>query len=229
MTKLTDLIGLHTLSGFDTSIPDKENLEDGVCFVLDDKKYQIYTDPDDGWRSYLSELFEEDIECRNMIPPELVLIVEKEKENKNYDGILIYSSNSKVIADISTDNSDDWYPCARCEWYPENLSSNNENNDIKNLSRYKMMVLCNNFFDEVQLYHKSQKPIGKLVKSFIGTKSGYPIDVYYDETVDGLDYWSSVNNIYQRIFNNCLNSYSVIDDCRDVEDSIYKEIKKGEV
>lgn len=134
MTQLTDLIGIHVLTGFDTSIPDKENLEDGVCFVLDDKKYQIYTDPDDGWRSYLSELFEEDIECRNMIPPEAVLIVEK--KNKNYDGILIYSSNGKLIADISTDNFDDWYPCARCEWYPENLVSNSKVRNDKSFNRY---------------------------------------------------------------------------------------------
>lgn len=123
MTKLTDLVGLHTLTGFDTCIPDEEGLEDGVCFILDGKKYQIYTDPCDGYRSYISELFEEDIECRNMIPSENVLITEN--ENPDVEGIIIYSTNGKKIAEIGTDEIDYWYPCAICEWHPENLVSNN--------------------------------------------------------------------------------------------------------
>ena len=40
MVKLTDLIGLHRLQGFDTSIPNKkindwEEADEGVCFILD--------------------------------------------------------------------------------------------------------------------------------------------------------------------------------------------------
>ena len=44
MVKLTDLIGLHRLQRLDTSIPNKkiddwEEADEGVCFILDDKKY----------------------------------------------------------------------------------------------------------------------------------------------------------------------------------------------
>lgn len=122
MTKLVDLIGLHILIGFDTCIPRKKGLDDGICFILDGKKYQIYTDGADGYRSYLSELFEEDIECRNMIPSEPVLITES--GNPCANGITMHSMNGKKIAEIYTNYSDRWYACAMCRWYPENLVSN---------------------------------------------------------------------------------------------------------
>lgn len=105
----------------------KKVLDDGVCFILDDKKYQIYTDGADGYRSYISELFEEDIECRNMIPSEPVLITENKDEH--HEGISIYSMNGKKIAEIYTDKFDNWYPCAICNWYPENLTINEKNDD----------------------------------------------------------------------------------------------------
>ena len=43
MVKLTDLIGFHRLQGFDTSIPNKKindciEVDEGICFILDDKK-----------------------------------------------------------------------------------------------------------------------------------------------------------------------------------------------
>ena len=46
--------GLHYLSGFDYHTFNKYDGEmiEGYVIVLDGKKYLIYTDPDDGYRSY---------------------------------------------------------------------------------------------------------------------------------------------------------------------------------
>lgn len=69
------------------------------------------------------------------------------------------------------------------------------------------------------------KPYGNFLKSFIGKKSNYPIDVYYDEVNDILEYWSSPNGIYTKIFSNGDNSYAMIEDCKQEEPKIYKEIE----
>ena len=137
MTELQDLIGKHKLSGFDTSIPDlvinlaygdKEIYDDGICFIIDGIKYQIYCDPDDGYRSYLSDLYmDESVECRNNFEPEDVFIVDAKTLHYGYKGIVIYSMDGKVLAKMYTDCDDEWYPCPRTEWNPENLMVNRKN------------------------------------------------------------------------------------------------------
>lgn len=72
-----------------------------------------------------------------------------------------------------------------------------------------------------------KKPYGRFLKTFIGNKSKYPIDVYYDEYNDLLEYWSSPNGVYTCIFSNGSNSYSVIEDCKREESKIYKEIENS--
>lgn len=124
MTGIQNLAGLHKLSGFDNSIPDKKDLEDGVCFIIDNKKYQLYTNPDDGWRSYMSDLFEEDVKCANVFEPEYVFIVYK--RYSDFNGITIYNMFGEIIAELGTNNMNGYYPCAINEFYPENLAINGE-------------------------------------------------------------------------------------------------------
>ena len=119
---MQNLTGLHKLSGFDDNIPDKENLEDGVCFILDGEKYQVYTNPDDGWRSYISELFKEDVQCANRFESEDVFVVYE--ESSDFKGIKMYTMSGKIIVELGTSNWDDWYPCAINHFYPENLAIN---------------------------------------------------------------------------------------------------------
>lgn len=71
------------------------------------------------------------------------------------------------------------------------------------------------------------KPYGNFLKSFIGKKSGYPIDVYYDEVNDILEYWAEPNGIYTKVFSNGTNSYSIIEDCKKEEPKIYKDIENS--
>lgn len=137
MTELKDLIGKHKLSGFDTSIPDliinlgyriKKRYDDGICFIIDGVKYQIYCDLDDGYRSYLSDLYmNESVACRNTFEPEDVFIVDAKTLNREYEGIIIYSMDGKIVASLYTDYEDDWYPYARSEWNPDNLMVNRKN------------------------------------------------------------------------------------------------------
>lgn len=120
---MQNLTGLHKLSGFDNSIPDKEDLQNGVCFILDDRRYQVYEDPDDGYRSYTSGVFEEDVQCANIFEPEYVFVVYDDDSNR-FRGLKFYSMDGKLIAKIGTVDYEDWYPCAVLRFYPENLAIN---------------------------------------------------------------------------------------------------------
>lgn len=125
---LENLAGIHYLSGFDPSIPDKPNMygekfEDGLCFILDDKKYQVYTDSADGYRSYCSEVFQEDVVCNNVFEPIKVLINYKNTgKYEACDIIEMYSTKTgNLIATIGTENTDDYYPYVVNELEVENL------------------------------------------------------------------------------------------------------------
>lgn len=66
------------------------------------------------------------------------------------------------------------------------------------------------------------KTNGKYIRTFIGKKTGYPIDVYYDDDVNGYFFYSSPCGVYQEIYNNVILSKSLIDDCEN-EIKILKE------
>lgn len=143
MVKLTDLLGPHTLSGFDTSIPNKKlrksdydnsEADDGICLILNNKKYQIYCDPVDGYRSYLTDLYnDESVKCSNCFESEYVLIIDASTIDNHLEGIFILSMTGKTIGKIVTDRNDKWYPCARVEWYPENLLVNQQKKSKLNI------------------------------------------------------------------------------------------------
>lgn len=136
MKKMEELVGLHILSGFDDSIPDKigiynefNRLEDGICFILDNKSYQVYTNCDDGYRSYSSEIFEDDIKCSNTFPNELIFIVYN--ENNFIQELIFYNMKSEKIAEFGTNSTDSYYPYAYSRFYPENLAVNKIEGDVK--------------------------------------------------------------------------------------------------
>lgn len=170
MVKLTDLIGSHKLQGFDTSIPNKKiddckEADDGICFILDDEKYQIYCDPSDGYRSYLTDLYtDESVKCSNCFEAEEVLIADAAKlyEDHNLEGIVILSMTGKIIGKIFTNHSDDWYPCARVEWYPENL----DNNKVKQLESTDL----NYMVTETKTHGRKLEMNGKMLTSILAAK-----------------------------------------------------------
>lgn len=228
MVKLTDLIGLHKLQGFDTSIPNKKiddckEADEGICFILDDKKYQIYCDPSDGYRSYLTDLYtDEDIKCRNRFKDEEVFIVDASKllEDHNLEGIVILSMTGKIIGKIITDHSDDWYPCARVEWYPENL--------MMNQKKMNKLTIFNTDVPLEQIEVKNsginnvyyQIDINKSFGDKLGFCKNFVIREHYDESSNSVTLSFGLTDI------NCENFYSFIDFCDTYQDEInFGEIK----
>ena len=194
MVKLTDLIGLHRLQGFDTTIPNKkindwEEADEGVCFILDDKKYQIFCDPSDGYRSYLTDLYtDESVKCSNCFKDKEVFIVDASElqQDHNLEGIVILSMTGKIIGKIITDHSDDWYPCARVEWYPENLMMNQKkmnkltifNTDVP----LEQIEIKNSGINNVYYQIDSNKSFGDK----LGFCKNFTIREHYDEASNSI-------------------------------------------
>lgn len=59
----------------------------------------------------------------------------------------------------------------------------------------------------------STTPNGEYIKTFIGEKTKYPIDVYYDDVGGGYFFYGEPAGIYQEIYNNVILSKPLIDDC----------------
>jgi hypothetical protein len=117
--KLLNLVGRHTLTGFDRDIPDIGNigswdyLTNGICFILDGKKYQLYENPHDGYRSFISEVYEDqNVKCKNIFNGVDVFIVKPTNSiSENVDAIIMYSAKTgNEILTIGTFNCDDYYP-----------------------------------------------------------------------------------------------------------------------
>ena len=109
---LEDLVVRHYLSGVDFDGND-------IIFVLDDIAFIAKENPHDGYRSSMDEL---DIH---------IGIVKNRFENVQViaelnGGVLslIDCDNKKEVLRVGTENWDDYYPCFKNEWMPENLSLN---------------------------------------------------------------------------------------------------------
>lgn len=117
--KMKKIIGLHKLSGFDDDIQNKGELKDGVCFVVDDKKYQTYKSPYDLYSSYMNELFQEDIKCKNNFNPEDVFIIYE--DSAIFQGLIFYNMLGEIIIILGTDSPDGWDTVSIKKFYPKNL------------------------------------------------------------------------------------------------------------
>lgn len=128
--ELKELVGKHYLSGFDTATEKAVDLWheafEVVRFVLDGKTYKAIENPSDGYRSYLQDLIVTDEIISNTFPPQEV--IGKMKENGDYsvnDTIqFIDVVTGKIVLEVGTDNTDDYYPFCVMNWHPENLAIN---------------------------------------------------------------------------------------------------------
>lgn len=132
--------GLHYLGGFDYHTFNQYDYEDwpgemieGYVIVLDGKKYLIYTDPDDGYRSYNVVRENDSLRVGNVFAPEKVIIytedIQSDYSKEIYESRwvtkVINEKTKKLILEFGTDNYDDYYPRGFVHWYPENLDVNN--------------------------------------------------------------------------------------------------------
>lgn len=130
--ELKDLIGERLLSGVDITTEKKlrygDTYEDAevVRFILDGKTYKATEDSDDGYRSYLNEIEETDEKISNEFEPQKVIGRMKENsEYQNNDVVQFFDAiTEKIVLEVGTENSDDYYPYCVIYWNPENLSIN---------------------------------------------------------------------------------------------------------
>ncbi len=128
--ELNDLVGEHLFTGVDeskTQIAEYEGsrhlLDSNIInFTLDGKTYSACEDPDDGYRSSMREIIETDTPTKNTFAPVKVLARMK---IPGVDGSnileLVCLATSKVVLEVGTDNTDDYYPSFVASFTPENF------------------------------------------------------------------------------------------------------------
>lgn len=128
---LVDLVGKHILSGVDISSEDIKIYStyehvNTIKFTLDNVTYKVTEYPDDGYRSHMREIFI----CNESVSNKFVAheVIGKMKGSSKYENCEIIqffdTSTEKVVLEIGTDNSDDYYPSFVMRFNPENLDIN---------------------------------------------------------------------------------------------------------
>ncbi len=132
--KLEDLIGEHLLSGveFGTLPEDKDKgrweAANSMTFVLDGHAYCAVESPDDGYRSSMEDIYEVPIESvKNVFEP--VKVLAGYRTQGTYGSTddtleLIDVVTMKIVLEVGTDNSDDYYPSFVAKFSPENMVVN---------------------------------------------------------------------------------------------------------
>lgn len=136
MTELKDLVGLKMLDAVDANIVTPEPRHewdtpeacDTLSFRLDGVVYVAQEDPSDGYRSMMEDLrtLPDGAEMRNVFQPHQVLAVYRDNRGHNSCEILelIDVVTGKVVLEVGTDNSDDYYPSYVASFQPEHLAAN---------------------------------------------------------------------------------------------------------
>lgn len=128
---LDSLVGEHLLDGVDLSSEKiKESYGDGfedcniVKFRLDGVIYTAIEDPDDGYRSSMRSITVGG-EISNSFPA-VHILVRKKPDGDYVNDVLEFVDveTGKIILEVGTDNTDDYYPCFVGYFSPENMSIN---------------------------------------------------------------------------------------------------------
>jgi len=131
--ELDTLVGEHVLDAVDTLSERVKQYGDSfedcevIRFRLDGIVYTAIENPDDGYRSSMERLFvSPDEPMRNVFPPIRVLARKKEDEKYSVNDTLqlVDAETGKVVVEVGTDNTDDYYPCFVSHFAPENMVTN---------------------------------------------------------------------------------------------------------
>lgn len=120
--ELADLVGEYILSGVDRYAGEalcgtrKYAHADMIRFRLDGKVYVATEDPDDGYRSTLNEIFIAEEEIKNKFRGVRVVSTLQGEELS-----FVNKKTGKLILEIGTDRSDDYYPFFVARFNPENI------------------------------------------------------------------------------------------------------------
>ncbi|NTF69400.1 hypothetical protein [Rhizobium rhizogenes] len=100
-----------------------------VCrFRLDGVVYVAIEDPDDGYRSHMRELIvQEGATMTNVFPAiDVECNYRIENEWNDVDDILeiVDTTTGKIVLEVGTSNTDDYYPSFVASFHPENMATN---------------------------------------------------------------------------------------------------------
>lgn len=126
------LIGEHVLDAVDTSTEKvktwSDYFEDAnvIRFRLDGKVYTAVENPDDGYRSSMDRLYVADDPITNVFPPCKVLARKKADGDYERNDTLEFIDvvTGKVVLEVGTDNTDDYYPYFVANFNPQNMAVN---------------------------------------------------------------------------------------------------------
>lgn len=139
--KLSNLAGgTYSLDAVDLStkeIPCDFGLPEdcAVCrFRLDGVVYIAIEDPEDGYRSYMSELVvDKSSAMKNVFPP-IGVVARHRTESRIYSEMqkdnvleLVDVITGKTVLEVGTGNTDDYYPYAISRFIPEAMVTNQDN------------------------------------------------------------------------------------------------------
>lgn len=119
------LCGKHTFSGCEI-IPGSYQ-QGGCClFTLDGVTYAAVEDPDDGYRSYCLEPMIAEQKPRYSFPAIDVFCHMQADDGGGHNNVLIVrdAKNGKIVLQVGTRNTDDYYPYCWFEYTPENMECN---------------------------------------------------------------------------------------------------------
>lgn len=139
--ELKGLVGEHVLDAVDFSSEQVktwgnyfENCQ-VMRFRLDGNIYVAIEDPEDGYRSCMRDLaIAEDELMKNVFVPTKVIGRYKDRVFYNESDILelVDVGTGKVVLEVGTDYTDDYYPSFVASFLPENMTCNIKNKAEEN-------------------------------------------------------------------------------------------------
>ena len=129
--ELKDLVGEHLLDAVDFSNEKvKEEYGSGfedcqvMRFRLDGNVYTVIEDPSDGYRSAMREIAKTNDKMNNTFPAVRVVCVHREHHDRSAADVLqlICVASGKIVVEVGTGNTDDYYPYFVAEFHPEAIT-----------------------------------------------------------------------------------------------------------
>lgn len=133
---LASLVGMHILTGVDRCALTLHKYGcDETCevlrFVLDGVTYMAIQNPSDGWRSSMDALVVSTDPVNNCFPPVPVLASYRTEGYGGTDDVLELrdQQTGKIVLEVGTHNTDDYYPCFVATFHPEHMAINQTKED----------------------------------------------------------------------------------------------------
>lgn len=140
MMELKDLEGAHVLTGVDEESgeivsqygADSTYVGNTIRFCLDGTIYVVREDDDDGYRSSMRDITVGTTPMVNTFPPVQVIGVYRDHRGSGYCDILelIDVVTGKLVLEVGTENTDDYYPSFVASFNPKGMVINAERGEV---------------------------------------------------------------------------------------------------